>query len=263
MKPFTNGEKPSAWDDIQIEYVKKLIDELGIKNFFETGTYKGNTSLYFWRRGLKVYTAEISKKFFNECVELFKGTNIEAVNVRSIQYLKQFLEKSIENTLFYLDAHWGDIPLKAELSELLKLDRFVIIVHDVQIPNQPQFSFDIDVSSSFLHTPLPEGTAIVFPKYHTQNKNWPSYLTGYFILSKGYSLIRDDRFTSDVIEGLYEVKIVDVYLKYERNVVRKLVILLMYRMHGIFKKLPSFLMGAMIFPWSKIVKKYVVSNVAI
>lgn len=190
-----DGEKPSAWDDVQIEYVHRIIDELGIKNFLETGTFQGNTSLYFWRHGLKVYTVEISRESFLECVERFKGTDIEAVNMDSVEYLKEFLKRGREDTLYYLDAHWGHLPLRDELSLILKLPHFIIIVHDVQVPNQPQFSFQNDVNERFVHTPLPEGTTRIFPRYNTPNRYWPGYLVGYCILSRGYPLIKDDRFT--------------------------------------------------------------------
>lgn len=32
---------PLAWDNVLIEYVKTVMDELGLDTFFETGTVKG------------------------------------------------------------------------------------------------------------------------------------------------------------------------------------------------------------------------------
>lgn len=45
---------------------------------------------------------------------------------------------------FYLDAHWGEYwPLRDEIAAIQKLDRFMIVIDDFQIPDQPHFGYDI------------------------------------------------------------------------------------------------------------------------
>jgi len=123
---YVDGKRPTAWDDIQIEYINKLIDEHGITDFLETGTYQGNTSLYFWRRGLKIHTVEMNREYFNMCRKRFKGTDIEAVNMDSRLYLKQFLSRGVNKVIYYLDAHWEDCPLEDEIDQLLQQSSFLM-----------------------------------------------------------------------------------------------------------------------------------------
>ena len=127
---------PRDWDEVQIEYINNLIDKNGIKNFFETGTGRGHTSLYFYSRGLKVFTVEIDKKRFDNCLETFSGTDITAYNTNSAIAIKQYLmDDKHPDTLFYLDAHqpgghltgYG-VPLKDELNQLFTLSKFLLMI---------------------------------------------------------------------------------------------------------------------------------------
>lgn len=214
------SEFPTGWDDIHIAYVNRLIKELGIKVFFESGTNKGQTSLYFNKQGLKVYTVEIDKPKFETNLRTFSGTNITYYNMPSKIAIKQYLKDEYPDTLFYLDAHecgglltgYG-IPLRDELDILLNLPKFLIMIDNIGVPNQPQFGLLPNVQNEFAKVKIPRGTILIYPKYHlegyvpaTWHQHEPSSTSGsthrssrtvwgYCILSRSYPIIKDDNFS--------------------------------------------------------------------
>lgn len=140
--------------------------------------------------------------------------------------IQQYLDDEHPDTLFFLDAHelgglltgYG-IPLKDELNELLTLPKFLIMIDNIGVPNQPQFGLLQNVQNEFAKVKIPKGTVIIYPKYHiegytpasmplgfesTDTKNmdinellrkYEKTYWGYCILSRGYSIIKDDNFS--------------------------------------------------------------------
>ena len=193
-------DTPTGWDTIQIEYVNKLIDKLGIQHFFETGTHLGQTSKYFYDKKLKVHTAEINSTYFERSMKRFKGLDIELVKADSKEYVKWFANRQLDNVLYYLDAHWeGPCPLEEELYHLMKLPKFLILVHDTPVPGRVEFHVEDDVDviwTRVLHDDkFPIGTTMITPNYVIDNTYAPFFLVGYCIISRGYPLVMDDRFT--------------------------------------------------------------------
>jgi hypothetical protein len=199
LEEYAKLDTPSGWDAIQIEYVNKLIDKTGIVHLFETGTYLGVSSRYFHEKRLKVHTSEINPSYFESARNKLKGLDIEMCNIDSKEHLRWFLNRGLDNVLYYLDAHWDfACPLKEELNLILALPKFLILVHDVPVPNKPEYIYEgsiIDIWNEYLkNDTFPIGTTMIYPKYDDKNIHPPYKLVGYCIISKGYPLIMDDRF---------------------------------------------------------------------
>ena len=186
------------WDYIQTTYTFRLLKEYRIRNFFETGTFEGNTSLFFNDLGFNVYTAENNHERVELCRKKFRGTDIELYEGDSVEYLRQFLTRDVSDVFYYLDAHErGDkIPLKQELQLLFTQPKFLAMVHDVSVPNQPQFTHGQDVSDGFHSTEIPNDVVRIYPKYiTTPNPYLKTRTVGYCILTKGYPIVCDGNFT--------------------------------------------------------------------
>ena len=186
------------WDSIQTEYLFKLFKELEIRNFFETGTFEGDTSLHFWGLGFKVFTVENNLERVKYCRERFRGTNIELYVGDSADYLAKFLMRRIPKVFYYLDAHQRgeELPLRKELELLFTQPKFLAMVHDIRVFNQPQFTYGDDVTYEFYSIPIPEDVMRIYPKYVTSPNSFLKTRTiGYCVLSKGHPIIRDERFT--------------------------------------------------------------------
>lgn len=194
--------RPNAWDDIQIEYVNKLIKDYGVKRFFETGTLHGQTSLYFYVHGLDVYTVDNDKVSYMLSKENFTGTDIKLFFGDSRETLKDYIEQDLgKDTLFYLDAHWGkQCPLAGELEILDKEDKFIVICHDVLVPSRIHFKMDEDVSQIFHSFKFTKPIQKIYPRYNLVMNFHPYVLCGYVILIRGYPIIEDKRFVFDKVE---------------------------------------------------------------
>ena len=121
-----------------------------IKNFVETGTYKGDTTLMASEHFSKVYTTEIvpalhegSRKRAEE-----KGVkNITFLLGDSVKLLSEIMPNVSEGAVFFLDAHQsgGDtsnngknVPIYEELDTILSfpLGKSLFIIDDVRLWKQ-------------------------------------------------------------------------------------------------------------------------------
>lgn len=196
---------PLAWDNVLIEYVKTVMNELGLDTFFETGTYQGQTSLYFANQGYNVITVEIDKNTYLNNLEKFKEKNIKSFNMSS-EILLAFYVALVDasKTFFYLDAHGCSArqndshgPLQLELTYLFKLPRFIILIHDVTWRKDDSCPYKVntanyapEVQEDFEKTFLPDGIDVIYPIYKYSG-------CAYTILSKGYNVIKRNGFTYD------------------------------------------------------------------
>ena len=133
-----------SWTDKSaIKTILQLRDEFDIKEFVETGTFKGiNAKLHSLNFDL-VYTCEINKTYFLNTANTFPS-NVISLNMDSSKFLTVFkivkkLRKGKDNIpFFYLDAHFYDASLPKEkrfvvLEELKALENFgdcIIAIHD-------------------------------------------------------------------------------------------------------------------------------------
>lgn len=114
------------------------------KSFVETGTYLAETILKMEPYFDKLYTIEISKKYFHTAVDKYKGDKISFILGDSINEMKKLCITIKENTIFFLDGHWSsgdtgkgikDCPLIEEISDINKLfiSDGIIIIDDVRL----------------------------------------------------------------------------------------------------------------------------------
>lgn len=104
-----------------------LRDELNITTFVETGTYKGETSLWAAGEFGKVVTIEGDKNRYDKTQPTFKGVkNIRSIYGDSRKKLKGAIGRLRKPALLWLDAHWcgnyeksagtpGECPIADEL----------------------------------------------------------------------------------------------------------------------------------------------------
>lgn len=167
-------------DKIAIKKFKEFAEEHKIKSVFETGTWKGDGTLWFLEYVDEVITVEIDAVFFVEAQkkwttkgfkEVFRGkTNKDEAKYvifekdnKKIHHLfgdsvevldmvlKKYKETILEPCLFYLDAHWDwnqpqlfiFWPIIKELQVLAKykMGHSPIIIHDVKHPTK-DFGYD-------------------------------------------------------------------------------------------------------------------------
>lgn len=132
------------------EWFEKITTENKITWIVETGTFRGATTRHFANMAAKVDTIEINAENFAAAKETLAG--VENVNMHfgnSAEVLKAIFDARPKqgkkpNTLFFLDAHWGEYnPLLDELA-LIKEYGFkpVIAIHDFKVPGNAELGFD-------------------------------------------------------------------------------------------------------------------------
>jgi hypothetical protein len=142
---------------ISIFNLENLIQEFGIKIFFETGTGMGQGISHALNFNFKeLYTIEIIDSIYQQCKEKFNGyQNCHFINDTSKNGIINFLPKieQSDNIIFWLDAHFPGadfgldsyggttekekrIPLEDELRTINKLrniSKDVFIIDDLRI----------------------------------------------------------------------------------------------------------------------------------
>lgn len=135
---------------VQSEFLK-LRDQFNIKNVVETGSCLFTTTKWFSDNFDSVYTFEIVQDFYNYGMEITADrTNINAFRCHSPDGLKLICDQIVDETIFFLDAHWGDAcPLLEEIEQIAKfrIDP-IIVIHDFKTDN-PNLGFDSFKESQF------------------------------------------------------------------------------------------------------------------
>lgn len=134
-----------SWNDKQsIRVIKYLRDKYKIKDFVETGTYKGVNAKFHSGNFERVFTCEKEVENYNKAKErLKKCNNVTSILQHSPDFLKDYVakynkEKRKDKVLVYLDAHFydpelpkgrGKFVILEELKNLKSLD-CIIVAHD-------------------------------------------------------------------------------------------------------------------------------------
>ena len=134
-----------SWTDVQsLRVIWYLRDKYKVKQFIETGTYKG-TNLAAHRGAFSLMAScEVNKEYYdiaNDVISKCIGHNNAVIwNKSSPKFLKSWKEQELfEGTpIFYLDAHFYDKTLpkskrfvvKDELKSLQGIGKCVIVIHD-------------------------------------------------------------------------------------------------------------------------------------
>ena len=127
------------------DFLLRLQDDYKNYNtFIETGTHTGNTIFSMEPHFEKLYTIELSKKYYVNTSEQYSGNKIIFFHGDSTEFLNVLCPEIKENAIFFLDAHFSngdtaqgklDCPL---LSEIQAINDFfkeyaIIIIDDFRL----------------------------------------------------------------------------------------------------------------------------------
>ncbi len=141
-KPPLNGQSGRK------AIMSAIVDRCGIEQFVETGTFRGATTAWFAGYGLPVHTVELNHRFAI-LARLRFGDNplVRTAESDSATFMEEIAADpaiTARTTLFYLDAHWGEmLPLAAELTTLHRaFPRAVVVIDDFRVPHDDGYAFD-------------------------------------------------------------------------------------------------------------------------
>jgi hypothetical protein len=130
----------------------KAFDELKRRCSFEavveTGTYRGESTMFFAAAGCPVYSSEVNPRYLGYAqARLWSRSNVHFSLGDSRQFLRQLIQDSTvpkDRVFFYLDAHWhDDLPLREEVDLIFRhWTRQVVMIDDFQVPDDPGYQFD-------------------------------------------------------------------------------------------------------------------------
>lgn len=120
-----------------------------IRNFIETGTYKGDTTIVAASVFAHVYTMEINRALYEQVQEkLVPFPNIHSYHGDSVKILPEIMKQSTGDCMWFLDAHQSgsdtgnngtNVPLYDEFEAIFGLEvnhsprRGIVIVDDVRL----------------------------------------------------------------------------------------------------------------------------------
>jgi len=111
-----------------IRMIKRLQKDFRLKNFVETGTYDGDTSLFMSLIFDRVFTCDV--KDYGRRPEFYLRDNLTYETETSPDFLRKHLPEIASHSVFYLDAHWKwHWPLRDELAIVFRgcVDPVVVI----------------------------------------------------------------------------------------------------------------------------------------
>ena len=130
------------------ELVESMIARCRIGRIVETGTYRGDTTVWLARFGLPTITIEINPRWFEFArLRLRKLKHVIPCLGDSVEVLKDLVPRLADKeapTLFYLDAHWRErLPLREELELITRhFAKSVVVIDDFEVPGDPGYGFD-------------------------------------------------------------------------------------------------------------------------
>ena len=141
---------PAYSDPELLEYTLELSKKFQIKNFFETGTYHGKSSIIVSKYFDKVTSVEYNRDFYKIAVNNVNTSGVKNCSLYCGSSPKIMKEQLIENdnsTFFFLDAHYKEnFPILDELNVIKqKNQKPVIAIHDFYVPDEngkSKFGFD-------------------------------------------------------------------------------------------------------------------------
>lgn len=126
--------------EIDLEFLKQLKEDYrDYKVFVESGTGNGDTIISLEPEFAKLYTFEITEKYYTLSKNKYNGNKINFNHGDSYKKFKELLPDITEKAIFFLDGHYSsgdtgrgekDVPLLEELAvinDLFKNDAIIII----------------------------------------------------------------------------------------------------------------------------------------
>jgi hypothetical protein len=121
--------------------VLNLVKNNNVKNFIETGTYKGNSSFWAAKHFDNVFTIELNKELYEETSSRKDAPkNITFLQGNSKDVLPELVNTLDGQSIFWLDGHWcmgaggkeDECPLMNELMAISKTKDSIILIDDAR-----------------------------------------------------------------------------------------------------------------------------------
>lgn len=135
------------WDDPlngqvgRLQICRQIFAKLPPSAVVETGTFVGNTTVFFAELGVPVYTAEVKPRYHAFAEMRFRPmrdrVHVELADSRA--FLRRLANDPAvpkDGVFFYLDAHWySDLPLAEEIDTIFgSWQRSVVMIDDFAVP---------------------------------------------------------------------------------------------------------------------------------
>ena len=157
--------------------VLNLVKNNNVKNFIETGTYKGNSSFWAAIHFDNVFTIELNKELYEETSSRKDAPkNITFLQGNSKVVLPELVNTLDGQSIFWLDGHWcmgaggkeDECPLMNELMAISKTKDSIILIDDARCflgPLPPPHNANdwprIDEIFSLIHNYFPDYTSTI------------------------------------------------------------------------------------------------------
>ncbi len=125
----------------------QLAAEADIRNFVETGTFRGGTALWASRHFARVVTIEIYEPLYHKAVERLAGTTIESVLGDSAAKIPGIVASLDGPALFWLDGHYSgentggqesECPVLAEIAAIdASPHQHIVMIDDARLFTAP------------------------------------------------------------------------------------------------------------------------------
>ncbi|HTY94091.1 MAG TPA: hypothetical protein VMC02_09395, partial [Steroidobacteraceae bacterium] len=90
------------------DLVLRLKEILGLQEFIETGTFRGDTAAWAARHFARVTTIEWAESYHAAAQQRFRATpGVRALRGHSVEVLEAIVPELKAAALFWLDAHWS------------------------------------------------------------------------------------------------------------------------------------------------------------
>lgn len=174
----------------------------------ETGTYRGETTIFLASAGCPVYSSEVNPRYLGYArVRLWSLSNVHFCLGDSRQFLRRLIQDSTvpkDRVFFYLDAHWHeDLPLREEVGLIFRhWTRPVVMVDDFQVPDDFGYQFDDygdgkKLSLDYLAPVAHLGFIPFFPTLPSSEE------VG---LKRGWVVLASDEFSIDQLRGVSQLR---------------------------------------------------------
>lgn len=140
-------EYPDAFngDHFLADKFRELVKRHGIQTIIEGGTFEGKTTAALASMVPHVVTIEANATYYRRSDHLDSLEKVRRVKGDTIKTLPELLRQAAPPVLYFADAHWGlPTPTPHELRAIADsgIKPAVIVIHDVQVPDHPEFGFD-------------------------------------------------------------------------------------------------------------------------
>ncbi len=191
-QPSTGFGGPLNGSPARLAAFEELKRRCSFDAIVETGTYLGESTIYFGAAGCPVYSSEVNPRYMGYArMRLRSRPNVHISLGDSRKFLRRLIEDPNvpkDKVFFYLDAHWqDDLPLREEVDLIFRnWKRAVVMVDDFRVPDDLGYKFDDygegkSLSLEYLDLIAHLGFTSFFPALPSSEE--PGYKRGWVVLA--------------------------------------------------------------------------------